>query len=79
MATATTGCGKRRSNLPPDRVVLDESDKVLLNQTSVIGYASWGSNDPNRKQRHLGFHWLPGAIMTEFVSTNAPDFQNAAR
>jgi uncharacterized protein (TIGR03790 family) len=56
-------------------VVLDESDKVLLNQTDVIGYAAWGSNDPNRKQRHLGFHWLPGAIMTEFVSTNARTFK----
>ena len=61
--------------LPQDRVVLDESNQVLLNQTDVIGYAAWGSNDPNRKQRHLGFHWLPGAIMTEFVSTNARTFK----
>ena len=60
--------------LPKARVVLDESPAVLLNQTDVIGYAAWGSNDPNRKQRHLGFHWLPGAIVTEFVSTNARTF-----
>ena len=26
------------------------------------------------KQRHLGFHWLPGAIMTEYVSTNGRTF-----
>jgi uncharacterized protein (TIGR03790 family) len=65
---------KAAQQLPRDRVILEESDKVLLNQTGVIGYASWGSNDPNRKQRHLGFHWLPGAIMTEFVSTNARTF-----
>ncbi len=66
---------KAAEALPRDRVILEESDKVLLNQTGVIGYAAWGSNDPNRKQRHLGFHWLPGAIMTEFVSTNARTFK----
>lgn len=66
---------KAAQALPKDRVILDESDHVLLRQTGVIGYASWGSNDPNRKQRHLGFRWLPGAIMTEFVSTNARTFK----
>jgi uncharacterized protein (TIGR03790 family) len=66
---------KAAQQLPADRVILEESDKVLLNQTNVIGYGSWGSNDPNRKQRHLGFHWLPGAIMTEYVSTNARTFE----
>lgn len=60
--------------IPKERVVFDESEKVLYNERDVIGYASWGSNDPNRKQRHLGFQWLPGAIMTEFVSTNARTF-----
>ena len=25
-------------------------------------------------ERHLGFHWLPGAIMTEYVSTNGRTF-----
>jgi uncharacterized protein (TIGR03790 family) len=61
--------------LPADRVVLDQSDKVLYGQTDVIGYAGWGSNDPNRHQRFLGFHWLPGAIATEFVSTNGRTFR----
>ena len=60
--------------LPADRVVLDETEKVLLNLTDVIGYASWGSNDKNRKQRNLGFKWLPGAIATEFVSTDGRTF-----
>ena len=57
--------------LPPDRVILDDSPAVLSNQHDVIGYASWGSNDPNRKHRWSGFEWLPGAIATEFVSSNA--------
>jgi uncharacterized protein (TIGR03790 family) len=60
--------------LPRDRVVLDESATVLSDQADVIAYASWGSNDPDRKRRHLGFRWLPGAIMTEYVSTNGRTF-----
>jgi uncharacterized protein (TIGR03790 family) len=61
--------------LPAERVVLDESEKVLYNVKDVIGYAAWGSNDKNRHQRHLGFTWLPGAIVTEFVSTNGRTFK----
>jgi uncharacterized protein (TIGR03790 family) len=61
--------------LPGDRVVLDESEKVLYNEKGVIGYAAWGSNDKHRHQRHVGFEWLPGAIVTEFVSTNGRTFK----
>lgn len=60
--------------LPRDRVVLDASSAVLSHESDVIAYASWGSNDPDRKTRHLDFHWLPGAIMTEYVSTNGRTF-----
>jgi len=61
--------------LPEKRTVLDESDNVLYDRKDVIGYASWGSNDGHRKRRWLGFQYLPGAITTEFVSTNARTFQ----
>lgn len=57
--------------LPADRVVLDLSTQVVPPQTDVIGYASWGSNDANRLSRKSNMQWLPGAIATEFVSTNA--------
>jgi len=60
--------------LPPDRVVLDKTSTALYFQKDVIAYASWGSNDPNHHRRFTGFEWLPGAIMTEFVSTNARTF-----
>jgi uncharacterized protein (TIGR03790 family) len=60
--------------LPKERLVLDETSRVLMNERNVIAYAGWGSNDPDRKQRMLGFEWLPGAIMTEFVSTNGRTF-----
>jgi len=58
--------------LPADRLVLDERLEPLYGQKEVIGYAAWGSNDKNRHERFVKFQWLPGAIMTEFVSTNAP-------
>jgi uncharacterized protein (TIGR03790 family) len=61
--------------LPKDRVVLDTTTKVLYDLSDVIGYAGWGSNDTNRHRRFLGFHWLPGAIVTEFVSTDGRTFK----
>lgn len=60
--------------LPADRLVLEDTGKVLYGETGVIGYASWGSNDKNRQERFTKFQWLPGAIMTEFVSTNGRTF-----
>jgi uncharacterized protein (TIGR03790 family) len=60
--------------LPKGRTILDETPKVLYGQRGVIGYASWGSNDPARKRRFLGFEWLAGAIVTEYVSTNGRTF-----
>ncbi len=60
--------------LPQDRVIVETTGKVLYDQKNVIGYASWGSNDYDRHKRHLNYEWLPGAIATEFVSTNARTF-----
>ena len=57
--------------LPEDRIILDQTTDVLYYQKNVIGYASFGSNDPHRKGRWLYNHYLPGAIATEFVSTSA--------
>jgi uncharacterized protein (TIGR03790 family) len=74
---STPGNGWLRSAarvLPKERVIIDDTGKVLYNQRDVIAYASWGSNDPDRKQREMGFQWLPGAIMTEYVSTNGRTF-----
>ncbi|MBI3210600.1 MAG: TIGR03790 family protein [Candidatus Solibacter usitatus] len=61
--------------LPADRVVFEDTSKVVYDQRNVIAYASWGSNDKNRQRRLLGFQWLPGAVATEYVSTNARTFQ----
>ncbi|MBY0504987.1 MAG: TIGR03790 family protein [Bryobacteraceae bacterium] len=61
--------------LPADRVLLDESTRVLEGVSDVIAYASWGSNDKARKQRFLKMKWLPGAIATEYVSSNGRTFE----
>jgi len=61
--------------LPKDRVILDDTTKPVYGISDVIGYASWGSNDANHDRRYLGFHWLPGAIMTEYVSSDARTFE----
>lgn len=61
--------------LPENRLVLDDSATVLTGIKDVIAYASWGSNDTDRKRRFLHFTWLPGAIATEFVSTDARTFR----
>jgi uncharacterized protein (TIGR03790 family) len=60
--------------LPDDRVIFDQSAKVVEGVQRVIAYAGWGSNDKNRKSRRLGFGWLPGGVYTEYVSTNARTF-----
>jgi uncharacterized protein (TIGR03790 family) len=64
--------------LPAGRVELEQSRAVVYDAEDVIAYASWGSNDDQRQKegrRRLGFRWLPGAIATEYVSTNARTFQ----
>ncbi len=60
--------------LPSGRVIVDQSSTVLSGIADVIAYASWGSNDTARKHRFLHFKWLPGAIATEFVSTDGRTF-----
>jgi uncharacterized protein (TIGR03790 family) len=55
-------------------VVLEQSSRVVTGETDVMGYASWGSNDPAITTRAPGFRWLPGAISSWFVSTSARTF-----
>ncbi len=61
--------------LPEERLDYDESSKVIRGAKDVIGYGAWGSNDEHRKDRWLEFEWLPGAIATEYVSTDGRTFE----
>lgn len=53
------------------KVVLDETSKVLTGESDVLGYYSWGSNDPAIQVRHFGHKFAPGALAAMFVSTDA--------
>jgi uncharacterized protein (TIGR03790 family) len=58
-----------------ERVVLDESSKVITQQAKVLGYYSWGSNDPAIRLRHFDLEFVPGALAGMFVSTDARTFK----
>jgi len=65
----------RDAGISESRIQLETSEKFLSNEKEVIGYASWGSNDRANKARAPGNTWLPGALATEYVSTNARTFE----
>jgi uncharacterized protein (TIGR03790 family) len=58
-----------------DRVGLDESSKVLTKESGVLGYYSWGSNDPAINVRDFEMQFLPGALAGMFVSTDGRTFK----
>jgi uncharacterized protein (TIGR03790 family) len=58
-----------------DRVVLEKTVKPVSDVQQVIGYYSWGSNDPNNRRRDPEMGFLPGAIAATYVSTDARTFQ----
>lgn len=58
-----------------DHVELDETTKVLTKEPKVLGYYSWGSNDPAIRLRHFDMQFVPGAIAGMFVSTDGRTFK----
>jgi uncharacterized protein (TIGR03790 family) len=58
-----------------DRVVLETTSDVVKNETSVLGYYSWGSNDSEMKSRQNGLRFEPGALAGAFVSTDGRTFK----
>ncbi len=55
--------------------MIEPTSQVLKDQRDVLGYFSWGSNDPNIKERTLGLGFVPGALAATFVSTDARTFR----
>ena len=56
------------------RVVLETTHGVASAPEPVIGYYSWGSNDPAHARRQTGLKFSPGAIGAMFVSTDGRTF-----
>jgi uncharacterized protein (TIGR03790 family) len=57
------------------RVQLESSRAVAAVQGPVIGYFSWGSNDPANQRREMGLSFVNGAIGGMFVSTDGRTFR----
>ena len=62
-----------------DRVLLEKTVKGVRDVTSVLGYYSWGSNDPRNRERHFNLGFVPGALAGLFVSSDARTFKEPPR
>jgi uncharacterized protein (TIGR03790 family) len=60
--------------LSPDRIVLESSRMLATTTDKVLGYYSWGSNDPANRLRRFGLDFANGAIGGMFVSTDGRTF-----
>lgn len=58
-----------------NRVLLDTSAKGVRDVDNVMGYYSWGSNDPDNRARRFGLAFVPGAIAATYVSSDARTFE----
>jgi uncharacterized protein (TIGR03790 family) len=56
------------------QVVLETTSAGARDMKNVIGYYSWGSNDPSNRTRKYGMEFVPGSIAATFVSTDARTF-----
>lgn len=58
-----------------ERVVLEDSPSAARVLEPVLGYYSWGSNDPNNRRRSVGLGFVPGSLAAALVSTDARTFE----
>ncbi|HEV2348655.1 MAG TPA: TIGR03790 family protein [Terriglobia bacterium] len=65
----------KEAGVPASRITLETSPVFLTGQKQVLGYASWGSNDRSDHFRWLGNTWVNGALLEEYVSTDARTFK----
>ena len=56
------------------RVTLEATRALATTSEPVLGYFSWGSNDPANQLRQMGLTYAPGAIGGMFVSTDGRTF-----
>jgi uncharacterized protein (TIGR03790 family) len=56
------------------RSALETTSAPAASPNPVLGYYSWGSNDPANRRRQTGLRFVPGAIGGMFVSTDGRTF-----
>jgi len=71
----TEAAERLRSGSETARVLLEPTTAVATTTESVLGYFSWGSNDPANQLRATGLKFVPGAIGGMFVSTDGRTFR----
>jgi uncharacterized protein (TIGR03790 family) len=59
----------------PDDILLNTTSEVVRNQKPVLGYYSWGSNDPAIKTRRFDLGFVPGSIAAMYVSSDGRTFK----
>jgi len=57
------------------RVVLEDTTRGARDIEGVLGYYSWGSNDPSNRVRRYNMRFNPGALAATFVSSDGRTFQ----
>lgn len=57
------------------QVLLDASAKGVHDVDNVLGYYSWGSNDPDNRARRSRLRFVTGALAATYVSTDARTFE----
>lgn len=69
----------KAAGIPESRIRLETTTAFLTGEEEVLGYASWGSNDGSSHSRVLNNTWVNGALLVEFVSTDARTFERPPR
>lgn len=64
-----------KSMTPAPSVKLESTRAVASSSGPVLGYFSWGSNDPANQRRNMGLTFANGAIGGMFVSTDGRTFR----
>jgi uncharacterized protein (TIGR03790 family) len=58
-----------------ERVMLETTEKAARDVGPVVGYASWGTIDPEQRVRRLSLGFVPGAIASNIASLDARTFR----
>ncbi|MBP1635564.1 MAG: putative system TPR-repeat lipoprotein [Acidobacteria bacterium] len=54
--------------------LLESTSRPVSSEADVLGYASWGSNDPAIAERAPALRFVAGSLGTQFLSTDARTF-----
>ena len=65
----------KEAGIPESRVRLETTTAFLTGEKEVLGYTGWGSNDRSNHSRFLNNTWVNGALLVEFVSSDARTFE----